>query len=229
MKFFNLLNECKFEKNISKELIYNESEADEKLKRIFIENVEKIILSYLLTNKNTNIAEYVNGEEKYKEINFIEIILRNKGKENIISKLLHELIPKGTLVVLKFENEFLISGVRKRITNNKVILDEIYNSRWINEEDEHLKEFDYKKLDSTNLKLFYENIIEKIRLLNLNENLDSNKNIKSEDIDKIEKLNKEIEELKKERKKETQINRVAEIQGKLLEKIKERDRILNKN
>lgn len=194
MKFFNLLNECKFEKNISKELIYNESEADEKLKRIFIENVEKIILSYLLTNKNTNIAEYVNGEEKYKEINFIEIILRNKGKENIISKLLHELIPKGTLVVLKFENEFLISGVRKRITNNKVILDEIYNSRWINEEDEHLKEFDYKKLDSTNLKLFYENIIEKIRLLNLNENLDSNKNIKSEDIDKIEKLNKEIEE-----------------------------------
>lgn len=229
MKFFNLLNECKFEKNISKELIYNESEADEKLKRIFIENVEKIILSYLLTNKNTNIAEYVNGEEKYKEINFIEIILRNKGKENIISKLLHELIPKGTLVVLKFENEFLISGVRKRITNNKVILDEIYNSRWINEEDEHLKEFDYKKLDSTNLKLFYENIIEKIRLLNLNENLDSSKNIKSEDIDKIEKLNKEIEELKKERKKETQINRVAEIQGKLLEKIKERDRILNKN
>lgn len=229
MKFFNLPNECKFEKNISKELIYNESEADEKLKRIFIENVEKIILSYLLTNKNTNIAEYVNGDEKYKEINFIEIILRNKGKENIISKLLHELIPKGTLVVLKFENEFLISGVRKRITNNKVILDEVYNSRWINEEDEYLKEFDYKKLDSTNLKLFYENIIEKIRLLNLNENLDNSKNIKSEDIDKIEKLNKEIEELKKERKKETQINRVAEIQGKLLEKIKERDRILNKN
>lgn len=66
-------------------------------------------------------------------------------------------------------------------------------------------------------------------MLNLNENLDSSKNIKSEDIDKIEKLNKEIEELKKERKKETQINRVAEIQGKLLEKIKERDRILNKN
>ena len=39
---------------------------------------------------------------------------------------------------------------------------------------------------------------------------------------------KEIEELKLLRKKETQINRIAEIQTKLLKKIEERNKILRK-
>ena len=49
---------------------------------------------------------------------------------------------------------------------------------------------------------------------------------KKESIDTLENLNKEIEELKLLRKKETQTNRVVEIQSKLLKKIKERDKIL---
>ena len=50
----------------------------------------------------------------------------------------------------------------------------------------------------------------------------------SENIDLLEELNKEIEELKVLRKKETQINRIAEIQTKLLKKIEERNKILRK-
>lgn len=44
----------------------------------------------------------------------------------------------------------------------------------------------------------------------------------------LETLNKEIEELKFLRKKETQINRIVEIQNKLMKKIKERNEILGK-
>lgn len=55
MEVFNLLNRCKIDKNIFKEIIYKNVEVDEKLKRIFIDNVEKIRFMYLLNFFNFNI------------------------------------------------------------------------------------------------------------------------------------------------------------------------------
>ena len=104
----------------------------------------------------------------------------------------------------------------------------MFNSNWIDIENKLLDELDYKKLNSTNLKLFYENIIEKVRIINLSRELNYKNSVKSENIDLLEELNKEIEELKLLRKKETQINRVAAIQTKLLKKIEERNKILRK-
>ena len=228
MKIFNLPKECKIDKNIPKEIIYKNAEADEKLKRVFIDNVEKIRFMYLLNFSNSNIQDYINDKERFEEIDFIKIILKEKGKENIISKLFHQLIPKSTVIILEFKNEILISVSDKRIDKEKLILEEIFNSNWIDIENKILDELDYKKLNSTNLKLFYENIIEKVRIINLSRELNYKNSIKSENVDLLEELNKEIEELKALRKKETQINRVAEIQTKLLKKIEERNKILRK-
>ena len=228
MEIFNLPIECKIDKNIPKEVIYKNAEANEKLKRIFIDNVEKIRFMYLLNFSNSNIQSYISDNERFEEIDFIKIILKEKGKENIISKLFHQLIPKSTVIILEFKNEILISVSDKRIDKEKLILEEIFNSNWIDIENKILDELDYKKLNSTNLKLFYENIIEKVRIINLSRELNYKNSIKSENVDLLEELNKEIEELKALRKKETQINRVAEIQTKLLKKIEERNKILRK-
>ena len=228
MEIFNLPKECKIDKNISKEVIYKNVEADEKLKRFFIDNVEKIRFMYLLNFSNSNIQDYINDKERFEEIDFIKIILKEKGKENIISKLFHQLIPKSTVIILEFKNEILISVSDKRVDKEKIILVEVFNSNWIDIENKILDELDYKKLNSTNLKLFYENIIEKVRIINLSKELNYKNSVKSENIDLLEELNKEIEELKLLRKKETQINRVAEIQTKLLKKIEERNKILRK-
>ena len=228
MEVFNLPNRCKIDKNIPKEIIYKNAEADEKLKRVFIDNVEKIRFMYLLNFSNSNIQEYINDRERFEEIDFIKIILKEKGKENIISKLFHQLIPKSTVIILEFKNEILISVSDKRVDKEKIILVEVFNSNWIDIENKLLDELDYKKLNSTNLKLFYENIIEKVRIINLSRELNYKNSIKSENVDLLEELNKEIEELKALRKKETQINRVAEIQTKLLKKIEERNQILRK-
>ena len=228
MEIFNLPKECKIDKNIPKEIIYKNAEADEKLKRIFIDNVEKIRFMYLLNFSNSNIQNYINDRERFEEIDFIKIILKEKGKENIISKLFHQLIPKSTVIILEFKNEILISVSDKRVDKEKIILVEVFNSNWIDIENKLLDELDYKKLNSTNLKLFYENIIEKVRIINLSRELNYKNSVKSENIDLLEELNKEIEELKLLRKKETQINRVAAIQTKLLKKIEERNKILRK-
>ena len=228
MEIFNLPKECKIDKNISKEVIYKNAEADEKLKRVFIDNVEKIRFMYLLNFSNSNIQDYINDKERFEEIDFIKIILKEKGKENIISKLFHQLIPKSTVIILEFKTEILISTSNKKIEKERVTVEEVFNSNWIDIENKILDELDYKKLNSTNLKLFYENIIEKVRIINLSRELNYKNSIESENIDLLEELNKEIEELKLLRKKETQINRVAEIQTKLLKKIEERNKILRK-
>lgn len=228
MEIFNLPNECKIDKNIPKEMIYKNAEANEKLKRVFIDTVEKIRFMYLLNFSNSNIQSYISDNERFEEIDFIKIILKEKGKENIISKLFHQLIPKSTVIILEFKNEILISTSDKRTDKEKIILEEVFNSTWIDVENKMLKELEYKKLNSTNLKLFYEEITEKVRIINLSKKLNSESNIESENLELLEKLNKEIEELKVLRKKETQINRVAEIQTKLLKKIEERNKILRK-
>ena len=222
---FNLPNKCRVDKNIPKEIIYKNAEADEKFKRIFIENVEKIRYEYALTNENTNIEKYIKDNERYDEIHFIRIVLREKGKENTISKLFHQLIPKGTVLILEFNEEILISIASKKINGNRISIEEVYNTNWLNKNNEKLKEFNYENFNSTNMKTFYESIIEKVRIINLSKNSES---IEKENLDLIENLNKEIEELKSLRKKEKQTNRMVEIQSKLLKKIKERDQILTK-
>lgn len=223
---FNLPDKCKIDKNLPKEIIYKNAEADEKFKRIFINNVEKIRYEYSLTYENSNIKKYTENGEKYEEIHFIRITLKEKGKENIICKLLHQLIPKATVFILEYKEQIFISSAIKKIGNNKINIEEIYNTDWVNKNSEKLKNLDYSNLNSTNLKFFYENIIEKIRVIKLSKNF---RNIEKKNIDLIELLNKEIEELKILRKKETQINRIVEIQAKLLDKIKERDIVLKKD
>ena len=228
MEIFNLPNECKIDKNIPKEMIYKNAEANEKLKRVFIDTVEKIRFMYLLNFSNSNIQNYINDREKFEEIDFIKIILREKGKENVISKLFHQLIPKSTVIILEFKTEILISTSNKKIEKERVIVEEVFNSNWIEIENKILEVLEYKKLNSTNLKLFYEDIIEKVRIINLSKKLNSESNIESENLELLEKINKEIEELKVLRKKETQLNRITEIQTKIVKKIKERDSILKK-
>ena len=228
MEIFNLPNECKIDKNIPKEMIYKNAEANEKLKRVFIDNVEKIRFMYLLNFSNSNIQNYINDRERFEEIDFIKIILREKGKENVISKLFHQLIPKSTVIILEFKTEILISTSNKKVEKERVIVEEVFNSDWIDIENKILEDLEYKKLNSTNLKIFYEDIIEKVRIINLSKKLNSENNIESENLELLEKINKEIEELKVLRKKETQLNRITEIQTKIVKKIKERDSILKK-
>ena len=191
MEIFNLPIECKIDKNIPKEVIYKNAEANDKLKRVFIDTVEKIRFMYLLNFSNSNIQSYISDNEKFEEIDFIKIILKEKGKENIISKLFHQLIPKSTVIILEFKNEILISASNKKVDKERIILEEVFNSTWIDVENKMLKELEYKKLNSTNLKLFYEDITEKVRVINLSKKLNCENSIESENIDLLEKLNTE--------------------------------------
>lgn len=79
------------------------------------------------------------------------------------------------------------------------------------------------------MKFFYENIVEKVRIINLSKDLKKGEAVEKENIVLLENLNEEIKKLQALRKKETQISKVTEIQSELLRKIEEGNKILGEN
>lgn len=229
MRYFNFPKEWINSRNIPKETLYKFLEADEKLKKLFIDNVERIRLEYLIAQSNSNIEKFVSEEERYEEIHFYTIELRKKGYEEKIANLLHGIIPKATVIELKFENEWKLSVTRKNISNNRIKIDEVFTTAWITEKNtEIIESLNFSNFNSTNLKFFYESISDRIKAFNSSEvlgvfsleNIEENKE-KTEDIMRIKT---EIEALKKELNKEKHNFKKAEI----IKKIKKMNEELKK-
>lgn len=220
MELFNLPSSCKVDKNISKEIIYKNADADDKFKRIFIENVEKIKLQYLITHNNSNIEKYVNDSEKYEEIQFYVIEFRKEGAEEKIANLLHGIIPKPTIIKLKFNNNWKLSGAIKKIINNRIKIEEIITTPWFTDEDkEFIESLNYRNFNPSNLKTFYSNIIDRFNAFKSSKVLgifslnDVEKN--KEKSEKIINIQLEIVNLKKELNKEKHNYKKAEIIKKI--------------
>jgi len=64
MEIFNLPNECKIDKNIPKEMIYKNAEANEKLKRVFIDNVELDYVDSYFAKKTSLLGQAAKWLEK---------------------------------------------------------------------------------------------------------------------------------------------------------------------
>lgn len=223
MKYFNFPKECINSRNIPKEALYKALDADEKLKKLFIENVEKIRLEYLITQKNSNIESYVNDNEKYEEIHFYTIEFRKKGSEEKIAKIMHELVPKSTVIEIKYNNNFKISTSIKSIGNTNLKINYIETTNWLkeNKNQEFVKSLNSVTFNTINLKAFYESIVDRVKankvfktigifsLDNINEN--------NEKVEKILVVQKEIEALKKELNNEKHTFKRAEIVNKIKE------------
>mgnify|MGYP001658769748 CR=1 FL=1 len=67
MEFFNLPISSKVDKNIPKEIIYKNAEANEKFKRIFKESVEKIRYEYALSSERSRESGPGELSLQYKE------------------------------------------------------------------------------------------------------------------------------------------------------------------
>lgn len=229
MKYFNFPKEWINSRNIPKETLYKYLEADEKLKKLFVDNVERIRLEYLITQSNSNIEKFISEEERYEEIHFYVVELRKKGYEEKIAKLLHGIIPKATVIELKFENEWKLSVARKNISSFKLKVDEVFTTYWITKDNkEIITNLNFVNFNSTNLKLFYESISDRVKAFKSSEILGvfSLKNVEKnkEKSEEIVKIKSDIEALKKALNKEKHNFKRAEI----IKNIKKLNEELNK-
>jgi len=216
MNFFNFSKEWEVNKFIPKEAIYKNIDADEKMKKLFVDSIERVKLKYILNYENTNIETYIEGSERYEEINFISIELRRFGNEAKIAKIFHSFIPKATVLVFQYEDKILLSTAIKTMDKN-VKVEKIYNTSWIIAEtqDEFISSLDLKGYNAINLKGFYDNILDRVKAFKVfGEDLEGKK-LETEKLDKLIELKEKLEEIKIKMKKENQLNRRVELANKM--------------
>ena len=235
MDYFGFSKELKLDKFLPKEFIYKQIGAKESVKKLFVENIEKIKIRSSIKEEGTNIKAYKNIEEKevYEEILFLKIEVKKKGKEEKIVDIFHNIFPRQTVIELKFNDLIYLSCASKKIGSASQVIEKIYNTGWFQEEKEKefIESLNYKNYDLKNLKTFYESIVKRIRAFKISENsftlekIEEKENKFYEINETKELLNNLKEKLRKEkqpRKKVEYVNEVKKANKKLeiLEKLK---------
>lgn len=188
----NLPKECLVDKFIPKKTFYEKVSISNIIKQEFIEKLERITWKYKISEDNINVSK----TEKVEEIEIFEIELKEKYDSKNILKVITKEIPYQILFLVKYNEEFQYA----------IKFDEtIYYSEWNNN-----IEFDFTDF---NLEKVYENIIKSI--VNI-DNTKSNVQEELNRIQQIETINKEIEKLQCQIKKEQQFNKKVELNKKLL-------------
>jgi len=235
MDYFGFSKELKLDKFLPKEFIYKQIGAKESVKKLFVENIEKIKIRSSIKEEGTNIKAYKNIEEKevYEEILFLKIEVKKKGKEEKIVDIFHNIFPRQTVIELKFNDLIYLSCASKKIGRTSQVIEKVYNTGWFQEEKEKefIESLNYKNYDLKNLKTFYESIVKRIRAFKISENsftlekIEEKENKFYEINETKELLNNLKEKLRKEkqpRKKVEYVNEVKKANKKLeiLEKLK---------
>lgn len=224
MEIRNLLKWWKFPKNtvvnrnLPKSQIYLHMKNSND-KAYLQEYVQSIYLLANFKTENTRIPTYESETETFQEIQFIYLKVREGGNSEKLYKLLASLIPYPLVVIAEHEDCFVIyTGRFEKLSTGYIRLLNTYDSPLLTEEEleEILSQLSILVLPSQNLKVFYEALRD--TLVNLQIKRQYNKiegTLDSDQKDRIDELNTEINKIKKVIKKESQINRKVEYQIKL--------------
>ena len=195
---------CLVDRFIPKKTFYERVNISTILKQEFIDNLEKIIWKYKISQDNLNIAK----TDEVEEIEIFELVLKEKYEGKNIIKVITKEISYPILFFIKFNEEFQYAIKYK---------DNIYFSEWNNNIKFNFVDFNLEKV--------YENIVKAIT--NIEDNIE---NIQGE-LDKqqeIIKIQNEINKLENQIKKEQQFNRKVEINKRIL-KLKQKKEELSTN
>lgn len=221
MDYFGFSKELKLDKFLPKEFIYKQIGAKESVKKLFVENIEKIKIRSSIKEEGTNIKAYKNIEEKevYEEILFLKIEVKKKGKEEKIIDIFHNIFPRQTVIELEFNNLIYLSCASKKIGSASQVIEKIYNTGWFQEEKEKefIESLNYKNYDLKNLKTFYESIVKRIRAFKVSgnsftlEKIEERENKFYEINETKELLNNLKEKLRKEKQPRKKVEYVSEV------------------
>lgn len=231
IKLFNAPIECCEGKKIPKKLFYEEGNLTTADKEIFTTNIKKIILEYIFSEERINIKPYRDEEVECEEIAVIRVILENDKKYKKICDIIQKAIPYSIILICEFDNNVLFNIANKKINkvdDDKNVIDEMLFTEWIKlgsnieADKKFFKELSIKEWSYIDLYKFYNSFIDKIKIYNASKYSDDIKTLNSLDIDlvkeitdKIEKLSLEIDNLRKNLKKEVQFNKKIEINIKI--------------
>ena len=225
-------------RKLDKKMFYNNGDLSKEDKRIFIDYIDRIEMSYVLNSSTINIAPFVNEEYYYEAIVYLKVKLKQKDKIDKISKIINNNIPNPLVIIYEFDKEYSISTAIKRLSKtekNKTVVEESNTTNWLNisslsqNDKKFIDSISLSKIPYINLFDFYKTINDKIYLFNMSaktgeyedirdkKTLEENKQIS----EKIEKLEVELKKTLSKLKRESQFNKKMELNVKATEINKE--------
>lgn len=222
--------------NIPKNAIYPQLKKTED-KDLIKDSVQSIYLLAILNEQTTNLAVYESDTEYFNEVFFIHVHMREKAKEKKVFNLLTHIFPYPIIVVFNFEEYSTIHTGKydKRLINGvpSVKVTKTYSSKKYSEQEMNqlFERINLNQITQRNFKELYLWIQENVLGDTLSiKNEDTNEPVllSADARDEINQLEKDIERLKKEVKREDQINKIIPLQYELnnkknrLEEITER-------
>lgn len=225
-------------RKLDKKMFYDNGDLSKEDKKIFIDYIDRIEMSYILNSSTLNIAPFVNDEYYYEAIVYLKVKLKQQDKVDKISKIINNNIPNPLVIIYEFDKEYCISTALKRLNKtekNKTLVDESNITNWFNMNS--LSEGDRKFIDSislrklpyTNLFDFYKTINDKIYIFKISDKLGEYEDISDKKTleenkqisEKIQSLEVELKKILNKLKKESQFNKKMELNIKATEINKE--------
>ena len=231
-------------RRLDKKMFYDNGDFSKEDKKIFVDYIDRIEMSYLINSTNLNIQPFINDEYYYKAIAYLKITLKQDGKLDQISKIINNTIPNPIVIIYELENKYKISTAIKRLSKSekdKTVIEESRSTPWldINDLKDNKKIFiesiSLNKLPYTNLFDFYKVMNDKIYIfekslefgeykdINNKEELRLNKEIS----EKIEKLEADLKKTIIKLKRENQFAKKMELNVKATKLQKEIDELKN--
>ena len=192
---------CLVDRFIPKKTFYERVNISTILKKEFIDNLEKIIWKYKISQENLNIAK----TDEIEEIEILELFLKEKCDVKNIIKVITKEIPYPILFKINYKNEYMFAIKYES---------DIIQTEW-NENIEI-------SINGLDLNAVYENLVKQIAGID-NNSIDVKKEL--EKIKEIELLEKEINKLKSNIEKEKQFNRKVELNKKVRKLEKEMEEL----
>ena len=232
-------------RRLDKKMFYDNGDFSKEDKKIFIDYIDRIEMSYLINSTNLNIQPFINDEYYYKAIAYLKITLKQDGKLDQISKIINNTIPNPIVIIYELENKYKISTAIKRLSKSekdKTVIEEIRSTPWLDinnlkdNEKIFIESISLNKLPYTNLFDFYKVMNDKIYIfekslefgeykdINNKEELRLNKEIS----EKIEKLEVDLKKTISMLKRENQFAKKMELNVKATQLQKEIDELKNR-
>lgn len=197
-----LPDRCNVNKFIPKKTFYEKIGVSTSIKDDFINNIDKITWLYKLSEDTLGISK----SQDVEEIQIFEIILKEKVLPKKIIKIISKAIPYKILFILKYDKDYCYS----------IKVDNIYFTEW-NEDIEF-------NINGLTLETIYENIVKSI--IKENNNTNTFDNI-IENKSKVDELSKKIEQLTNKVNNEKQFNKKVELNLELQRLKKEMEELKN--
>lgn len=198
-----------FNKKIPKQKFYENLEISPTLKKIFIEQVDKIIWSNKIASSTTNLA----GGDLVKEIEVFEVSLKSPSLDGELLRHIDRVVPYHIVFILGYQGRYkaCISYKEATISGNMAFkVNSYYYTDWLDKQNLPLK------LEGLNLDVAYENFVRQIAGDKL-QNLISGESLK-ESVARLEQkelLQRQILALEFKIRKEKQLNKQMQINNEL--------------